>query len=270
MIWEAADLAPQHPVPVFGEVISECYGAGWYGKTTDEEADFYASYCGDGTSLEVGCGTGRLSIQLLKRGCKLYGIDGSAAMLSRLRSTIESTVADRFLQWDATRTPYPVRSGVFDVVLVPFSTFGLMHYGADNFEANSVLKEFTRILAPGGVALINDLRTQRFAEESSATTKLSVHTHLHPIHGEIEERQASIFQIVKSSLLPRQVIRKRTTTIVRIVDGEVLGEFTECIPVWDINDYPVLAHDAGMRYSGYETTTAFHELPSVTHVMRRE
>ena len=38
-----------------------------------------------GTVLELGCGTGRLSLPLLKSGADLVGVDRSEAMLNRLR-----------------------------------------------------------------------------------------------------------------------------------------------------------------------------------------
>src|SRR5580765_2817151 len=42
----------------------------------------------DGRVLELGCGTGRVSLPLSKAGVDLVGIDRSAPMLERLRSTL--------------------------------------------------------------------------------------------------------------------------------------------------------------------------------------
>src|SRR5438034_3153323 len=44
-----------------------------------------------GPVLELGCGTGRVSIPLAKAGIDLVGIDRSAQMLTRLRSALKRT-----------------------------------------------------------------------------------------------------------------------------------------------------------------------------------
>jgi ubiquinone/menaquinone biosynthesis C-methylase UbiE len=91
--------------------------------------------------LEVGAGTGRISIPLLERGANLIGCDLSAKMLSRQR---EKYPAARLVQADAAYLPFP--SGHFDAVLVVH----VMHLIGPWREA---MREFKRVLRSGGVFL---------------------------------------------------------------------------------------------------------------------
>lgn len=91
--------------------------------------------------LEVGAGTGRISIPLLERGADLVGCDISPAMLRRLQ---EKRPSAPILQADAARLPFP--AGNFDAVL----TVHVIHLIAPWQEA---LREFRQVLKPGGVYL---------------------------------------------------------------------------------------------------------------------
>jgi len=88
--------------------------------------------------LEVGTGTGRISIPLLKRGADLIGCDLSMKMLSRQR---EKYPTSRLVQADAACLPFP--SDHFEAVLAVH----VMHLIGPWKEA---LHEFKRVLAPGG------------------------------------------------------------------------------------------------------------------------
>ena len=91
--------------------------------------------------LEVGAGTGRISIPLLERGADLIGCDLSAKMLARQR---EKYPAAHLAQSDAVFLPFP--SGYFDVVL----TVHVMHLIGP---WRAALREFKRVLRGGGVLL---------------------------------------------------------------------------------------------------------------------
>ena len=91
--------------------------------------------------LEVGTGTGRISIPLLERGADLTGCDLSGKMLSRQR---EKYPAARLVQSDAVSLPFP--SQYFEAVLVVH----VMHLIGPWKES---LREFKRVLKTGGVFL---------------------------------------------------------------------------------------------------------------------
>lgn len=88
--------------------------------------------------LDVGTGTGRISIPLLERGIDLTGCDISSKMLQRLQEKFPSA---RIAQADASLLPFPTNS--FDVVM----TAHLLHLIPAWRQA---LGEFKRVLKPGG------------------------------------------------------------------------------------------------------------------------
>ena len=92
--------------------------------------------------LEVGTGTGRISVPLMERGADLIGCDLSAKMLLRQREKYPSA---RLVQSDAPSLPFP--SAHFDTILIVH----VMHLIGPWREA---LREFKRVLAAGG-ALLN-------------------------------------------------------------------------------------------------------------------
>jgi ubiquinone/menaquinone biosynthesis C-methylase UbiE len=91
--------------------------------------------------LEVGSGTGRISIPLLERGVDLIGCDLSSPMLRRFQEKYPSA---RIAQVDASLLPFP--TGQFDIVL----TVHVLHLIPSWRE---VLREFRRVLVPGGAHL---------------------------------------------------------------------------------------------------------------------
>ena len=91
--------------------------------------------------LEVGTGTGRISIPLMERGADLIGCDLSAKMLARQHEKYPSA---RLIQSDAVLLPFP--TGHFDTVL----TVHVMHLIGPWREA---LREFRRVLKAGGLLL---------------------------------------------------------------------------------------------------------------------
>lgn len=88
--------------------------------------------------LEVGSGTGRISIPLLERGVDLIGCDLSSQMLRRFQEKFPSA---RIARADAALLPFPTAQ--FDVVM----TVHVLHLIPSWRE---VLREFRRVLVPGG------------------------------------------------------------------------------------------------------------------------
>jgi SAM-dependent methyltransferase len=88
--------------------------------------------------LDVGTGTGRISIPLLERGLDLIGCDLSSKMLLRLHEKFPSA---RIAEADASLLPFP--PGYFDGVI----TAHVLHLIPTWRDA---LREFRRVLQPGG------------------------------------------------------------------------------------------------------------------------
>lgn len=71
-------------------------------------ADYYARFLPDGgEGVDIGCGTGTLTLALYARGFRVYGVDSSPEMLRRAGARALETGADlRFMQGDAACVPY--------------------------------------------------------------------------------------------------------------------------------------------------------------------
>lgn len=104
--------------------------------------------------LEAGCGTGRISIPLMEPGVDVVGCDLSAAMLHRFQ---EKYPSPRIVQTDASRLPFT--GAHFDAVL----TVHVLHLIP---VWRDVLREFKRVLKPGGLYL--NVRTHEMVENSTS------------------------------------------------------------------------------------------------------
>ena len=96
--------------------------------------------------LDVGCGTGRHSIELSKRGYKISGIDFSESQLARAREKANNEkLSIDFLKCDARNLPFDHE---FDVaIMLCEGGFPLMETDEMNFE---ILKNVTKSLKSKG------------------------------------------------------------------------------------------------------------------------
>ena len=104
--------------------------------------------------LEIGSGPGELALEIADRlaGAEVVGIDLADAMVARASDAARAAgLGDRvrFQVGDAAALPLP--DGSFDTVV---STLSLHHWS----DPAAVFNEIGRVLRPGGVALIYDLR----------------------------------------------------------------------------------------------------------------
>jgi len=102
-----------------------------------------------GDVLELGCGTGRISLPLARAGVRLVGIDRSAAMLGRLRAAAarrrRRDGALRLVRGDIRFLPYAPSS--FDTVIAPY---GILQSLLADRDLTATLDSVSRVLAPGG------------------------------------------------------------------------------------------------------------------------
>lgn len=105
----------------------------------------------DDAIMEVGCGTGRMTLPLLSCGARVIALDHSLQSLRELRKKLPPVVGDRLLlvQGDAARLP--VRSGWATRLL---SSQMLEHLPGDGLRERAVA-EMARVLASGGRAAIS-------------------------------------------------------------------------------------------------------------------
>jgi ubiquinone/menaquinone biosynthesis C-methylase UbiE len=131
----------------------------------------------DGPVLELGCGTGRVTLPLASAGVEVVGIDRSAEMLARARrrATVarsrrriaipdslvrhpeprsasasrapapDSRVAPQLVRGDIRALPFS--SGAFQVVLAPY---GILQSLVRDTDLSATLDAVARVMAPGG------------------------------------------------------------------------------------------------------------------------
>ena len=115
-----------------------------------------------GHVLELGCGTGRLSLPLARAGVPLVGVDRSAAMLAyarrrRARAGLHSRLG--LVQADIRRLPFPSapagnpgrRRGKADAFALVMAPYGILQSLLHERDLASTLDDVHRVLQPNGM-----------------------------------------------------------------------------------------------------------------------
>jgi len=111
-----------------------------------------------GPVLELGCGTGRISLPLGRAGVRLIGIDRSEPMLARARARTKRarlTENISLIRGDIRFTPFP--GPRFSMVMAPY---GILQSLLRERDLKATLAEVHRVLEPGGtfgIELVADL-----------------------------------------------------------------------------------------------------------------
>jgi SAM-dependent methyltransferase len=112
----------------------------------------------DGHALELGCGTGRITLPVARDGIAVTGIDRSAAMLARARA--KRARARLSTRLDLVRGDIrllPFRSRRFGLVMAPY---GILQSLVSERDLAATLASVSRVLAKGGrfgIDLVPDL-----------------------------------------------------------------------------------------------------------------
>lgn len=103
--------------------------------------------------LDIGCGTGRHSIELSKRGYRVSGIDLSESQLAKAREkALAAGLSIPFMQADARNLPFHAEFEA--AIMLCEGGFPLMETDEMNFE---ILKSAARTLKPGGTLIFTTL-----------------------------------------------------------------------------------------------------------------
>jgi 2-polyprenyl-3-methyl-5-hydroxy-6-metoxy-1,4-benzoquinol methylase len=103
--------------------------------------------------LDIGCGTGRHSIELAKRGYSLTGIDLSESQLNRAREkALEQNLTINFQKHDARNLPFTNEFNL--AIMLCEGAFPLMETDEMNFH---ILQNAANALKPGGKLIFTTL-----------------------------------------------------------------------------------------------------------------
>lgn len=132
----------QHaPIGSFDE-LAEAYDRYRIGYAKDlYDAIFEYGLAPSSRALDLGCGTGLVSAELIARGCRVVGLDVSEKMLARAR---ERAPQASFVKGRAEDMPFAAAS--FDAAV----SAQAFHW----FDQPSVFAELRRVVHPGGIVAI--------------------------------------------------------------------------------------------------------------------
>ena len=123
----------------------------------------------DGPVLELGCGTGRVSLPVARTGASLVGIDRSPEMLARARGRLgraRLSPPAHLVRGDIRTLPF--QPAAFDLVMAPY---GVLQSLIRESDLRQALGAVARVTAPGatfGVDLVPDV--PRWAEHDRRTS----------------------------------------------------------------------------------------------------
>jgi len=126
--WENAQTLGRRDVPFWQRLASQARGA----------------------VMELGCGTGRVSIPLARAGIRLVGVDRSEPMLSRARQRITKSPnrlakSLRLVRCDIRQLPFGDQT--FPMVIAPY---GILQSLIRPRDLTATLASVARVIAPGG------------------------------------------------------------------------------------------------------------------------
>jgi SAM-dependent methyltransferase len=135
------------------DAIADVYATDMGQSMPFDDAGWYRRVCTEhpGAVLELGCGTGRILIELLAAGLDVTGADRSLPMLARLRkdAAARGLAAPPLLQMDLRGLAL---RGRFAVILLPYS---LITYLTDPRDAATLLTRLRSLLTPTGILVLD-------------------------------------------------------------------------------------------------------------------
>jgi ubiquinone/menaquinone biosynthesis C-methylase UbiE len=220
--------------------------------------------------LEIGVGTGRITVPFLERGYRFTGVDISERMMDRLRAKVRaSDVAFTLVKGDVTQLPFEDAS--FDVVLAVH----ILHLVSDWQRA---VREARRVLAPSGYLVLgyessqsdapcNEMRRQWQTFVTEAGVSLSSRSGNWPtIDADLIEggSYAAVYRVAhwEEALAPRSVLDAQRSQVFSHswdVPEDVLETVHQRMVAWATDRFGSL--DADLR-SEREFLLSVHGFPA--------
>lgn len=126
-----------------------------WAKGTQNEVDFILEFCDDSmrTVLDIGCGIGRHSIELAKRGYEVCGIDFSKKHIAYADKCLkEETSGDVRCRFVCTDVRSYQECCEYDIVICLYDVIGSFPDAADNF---NIIKSAYSHLKNGGIFILS-------------------------------------------------------------------------------------------------------------------
>jgi len=128
--------------------------------------------------LDLGCGTGRHLLFLLKRGFEVYGLDGSPNGLEIAKNWIKEENLSSELVCQKIEHKFPYKDGFFDAVI----SIQVIHHNLMK-DIIFTVKEIERILKPEGFIFFTFPLLQGFYVQKQKMKKVETRTYI-PLEGQ--------------------------------------------------------------------------------------
>ena len=128
--------------------------------------------------LDLGCGTGRHLLFLLKRGFEVYGLDGSPNGLEIAKNWLTEENLSSELTCQKIEHKFPYKDGFFDAVI----SIQVIHHNLMK-DIMFTVKEIERILKPEGFIFLTVPLLQGFYVQKQKMKKVEIRTYI-PLEGQ--------------------------------------------------------------------------------------
>jgi len=161
-------MRTKHEWQEFFDGYAPLYMGECFTKNTAAEVDFLVEemrVSAGSSILDIGCGTGRHSVALAKRGFRMTGVDISAGMLAEAKKAAgEADVEVEWIQCDATQFH---SEKMYDAAIcLCEGSFGLLSVQDDPLEHDlAILRNVCRALKPGGPFVLTALNACRMIRQ---------------------------------------------------------------------------------------------------------
>ncbi len=154
----------------FFDKIAPDYMNACFTKYTSSEVDFmeaeFGLTCGD-KIIDIGCGTGRHSLELARRGYKVTGLDLSSKMLEEAKKVSEAEILEiEFIRADAA--DFSLENSFDGAISICEGAFGLLSVNDDTFKRDQkILENICHVLKPGAKLILTALNGLKKIREST-------------------------------------------------------------------------------------------------------
>lgn len=165
--------------------------------------DYVLTDLRDKDVLDVGAGTGRLAVTLLRRGAKVTALDVSPKMLEKLH---KKKPAIKIVEGDAENLPFESES--FDLVTAAFVVVHLK-------DPAIFFKEAERVLRPGGLLIVTNINQKEAPSVKISVGQIKIKSYYHRPEQIVEALEKSGLSIVEE-----KIIKEKELWINQILVGE--------------------------------------------------
>ncbi len=140
----------------------------------------------DKTILDVGAGTGRLAVELLKLGARITAVDVSDKMLAVLRKKTKNKIETKVA--DAESLPFV--DNCFDIIVAAFLVVHLK-------DPIKFFDEAYRVLKDGGIFLVTNINQKEPPEVETPAGKIKIESYYHRPEQVKEILESLAFKVVE-------------------------------------------------------------------------